>query len=257
MKSSPKFFLSLSSTFLPPTSRTPSRNGTPSTSSRPSSRTASASPGPYRKRNPSTGSYSHKNGSETEETLSYLSSSTTVGNSSDFPTSTHSTPARKPGRHYNNNNNISSLNKSSVGGSEFNRRPGGHNGGMSKTSKSSHGLADLDAGEDDQILKRMEEILLTYKARVENHLAAEGRELPKEIFEDFTTQWVATCKSPTASPPVPVAKSMSNGNLLSREPSSSKLVVTPRRDPIPGPEKKTRIPMPTFYNSPIPTETNI
>jgi hypothetical protein len=126
---------------------------------------------------------------------------------------------------------------------------------MSKTSKSSHALADLDAGEDDQILKRMEEILLTYKARVETHLAAEGRELPKEIFEDFTTQWVATCKSPTASPPV--AKSVSNGNLLSREPSSSKLTVTPRKDPIPCPEKRTRIPMPTFYNSPIPSDTNI
>ena len=40
------------------------------------------------------------------------------------------------------------------------------------------------------ILKRMEEILLTYKSKVEDHLAAEGRELPKEIFEDFTSQWV-------------------------------------------------------------------
>jgi hypothetical protein len=130
---------------------------------------------------------------------------------------------------------------------------------MSKTSKSSHGLADLDGGEDDEILKRMEEILLTYKARVEHHLAAEGRELPKEIFEDFTTQWVATCKSPTASPPAStVSKSVSNGNLLMRrELSASKLSVTPRKDPIAGPEKKTRIPMPTFYNSPIPSETNI
>ena len=139
-------------------------------------------------------------------------------------------------------------------GSDFNRRS--PHGGMNKTSKSSHGLADLDAAEDDEILKRMEEILLTYKARVETHLAAEGRELPKEIFEDFTTQWVATCKSPAASPPV--SKSVSNGNLMMRrEPSSSRLVVTPRRDPVQGPEKKTRIPMPTFYNSPIPSETNI
>jgi hypothetical protein len=41
---------------------------------------------------------------------------------------------------------------------EHGRRPS--HGGMSKTSKSSHGLADLDAGEDDEILKRMEEILV-------------------------------------------------------------------------------------------------
>ena len=92
-----------SSTFKPPTSRNPSR---------PSSRTASASPGPYRKRNPSGGSLCRGNGSETEETLSYLSSSTattTTKMANDFPTSTHSTPARKPGRPSNNN-------KSSVSG---------------------------------------------------------------------------------------------------------------------------------------------
>jgi hypothetical protein len=57
------------------------------------------------------------------------------------------------------------------------------------SSKSNQALAELEA-EDDLILKRMEEILLTYKSKVEDHLAAEGRELPKEIFEDFTSQWV-------------------------------------------------------------------
>ncbi len=30
---------------------------------------------------------------------------------------------------------------------------------------------------------------------MEDHLAAEGRELPKEIFEDFTTQWVNEASS--------------------------------------------------------------
>ena len=150
---------------------------------------------------------------------------------------------------------ISNLGNYYIPGSEYNRRP--THGGMSKTSKSSHGLADLDAAEDDEILKRMEEILLTYKARVETHLAAEGRELPKDIFEDFTTQWVATCKSPQASPPV--SKSVSNGNLvMRREPSAAKLIVTPRKDPIQAAgEKRTRIPMPTFYSSPVPSETNI
>ena len=130
---------------------------------------------------------------------------------------------------------ISNLGNYYIPGSEYNRRP--THGGMSKTSKSSHGLADLDA--------------------VETHLAAEGRELPKDIFEDFTTQWVATCKSPQASPPV--SKSVSNGNLvMRREPSAAKLIVTPRKDPIQAAgEKRTRIPMPTFYSSPVPSETNI
>eukprot|EP00095_Tigriopus_kingsejongensis_P009127 maker-scaffold595_size129005-snap-gene-0.19 protein:Tk09127 transcript:maker-scaffold595_size129005-snap-gene-0.19-mRNA-1 annotation:"glutamic acid-rich protein" len=55
-------------------------------------------------------------------------------------------------------------------------------------------LNEIEA-DDDLILKRMEEILMTYKSKVEDHLAAEGRELPKEIFEDFTTQWVNEASS--------------------------------------------------------------
>ena len=61
-------------------------------------------------------------------------------------------------------------------------------------AKSSRNLSEAEAAgttdNDDLILKRMEEILMTYKSKVEDHLAAEGRELPKEIFEDFTSRWV-------------------------------------------------------------------
>ncbi len=114
-----------------------------------------------------------------------------------------------------------------------------------------------DTEEEDMILKRMEEILMTYKSRVENHLAAEGRELPKEIFEDFTSQWVATSSRPMSRSAMAAT---SDSESLS---SSSTL---PRRTATPRKEKKrdsskTRIPMPTFYNSnnssPIPSETNI
>ena len=66
-------------------------------------------------------------------------------------------------------------------------------GGGVSGAKSSRNLSEAEAGttdNDDLILKRMEEILMTYKSKVEDHLAAEGRELPKEIFEDFTSRWV-------------------------------------------------------------------
>merc|ERR1719266_1747568 len=85
----------------------------------------------------------------------------------------------------------------------------------SAASKSQKTLADHDLEEEDAILKRMEEILLTYKSRVETHLAAEGRELPKEIFEDFTSQWVAASASgstPAGPPggPGPLSRSMTS-----------------------------------------------
>ena len=41
---------------------------------------------------------------------------------------------------------------------------------MGKGHKSQKALADLDLDEEDAILKRMEEILMTYKSRVETHL---------------------------------------------------------------------------------------
>ena len=41
-------------------------------------------------------------------------------------------------------------------------------------------VADFDT--DEQILKRMEEILFTYKTKVEDKLAAEGKALPKVCF---------------------------------------------------------------------------
>ena len=44
-------------------------------------------------------------------------------------------------------------------------------------------VADFDT--DEQILKRMEEILFTYKTKVEDKLAAEGKALPKVCFSFF------------------------------------------------------------------------
>ena len=45
-------------------------------------------------------------------------------------------------------------------------------------------VADFD--KDEHILKRMEEILFTYKSKVEDKLAAEGKALPKVSFILFS-----------------------------------------------------------------------
>ena len=139
------------------------------------------------------------------------------------PSSVHSTPRRKP-------MNVD------------------HGPNMGKGHKSQKALADLDLDEEDAILKRMEEILLTYKSRVETHLAAEGRELPKEIFEDFTSQWVAAASSTAAVASRPLSRSATSE--LNPEPYAK-----PRVAAAPSPRKakrdtsNTRIPMPTFYNN--------
>ena len=129
-------------------------------------------------------------------------------------------------------------------------------------------LAELEA-EDDLILKRMEEILLTYKSKVEDHLAAEGRELPKDIFEDFTSQWVqnvrqkpektgADKKDECDTTSHSNSSTMKSKDYLPGIKSTSSIRTTPlmRKDKKDGTDK-TRIPMPTYFNSPIPTETNI
>lgn len=123
-------------------------------------------------------------------------------------------------------------------------------------------MADLDLEEEDAILKRMEEILLTYKSRVETHLAAEGRELPKEIFEDFTSQWVAaSAASGTTTPggPLPghaghqpLSRSMTS-ELTPQSINKPPRVVANPAAPSPRKAKRdtsnTRIPMPTFYSN--------
>ncbi|XP_040580309.1 uncharacterized protein pigs isoform X2 [Lepeophtheirus salmonis] len=96
-------------------------------------------------------------------------------------------------------------------------------------------------GEDDDvlILKKMEEILLTYKSRVEGRLAAEGRQLPKEIFEDFTSHWVNSTSKPPERGSVAVVGG--NGKIPLNPP-------TPRKE-FRDKKDKTKIPVPTFYSS--------
>jgi hypothetical protein len=103
------------------------------------------------------------------------------------------------------------------------------------------------ADTDEAILKRMEEILFTYKIKVEDKLAAEGKELPADIFEDFTSHWV------NSSP----HRAKSVDSLDSSEKSSER--GEGRREVRPGPphrkegrdgvQGRSRIPAPTFYKT--------
>lgn len=173
--------------------------------SRPASRTTSASPGPLRRRQPSD--------LESKQSSSRLNP----------PSSTHSTPAKKPMNRSDSRSSRSEMISATA-----------------SAAKSQKTLADLDLDEEDAILKRMEEILLTYKSRVETHLAAEGRELPKEIFEDFTSQWVATSTAASSRPISRSATAELNPRMIaSATPSPRKA----KRD-----SSSSRIPVPTFYD---------
>jgi len=130
-------------------------------------------------------------------------------------------------------------------------------------AKSSRNLSETEAAgttDNDDLIQRMEEILMTYKSKVEDHLAAEGRELPKEIFEDFTSRWVQN-QAQAAAVSTPVSKSRSNGSLaasnstpINQKWSSPPDGVNVRTTPLMRKERRdgsdrTRIPMPTYYSS--------
>ena len=72
--------------------------------------------------------------------------------------STHSTPCKKP---------VKTSGKTSAETAKI-------------SAKSQKALAEMDLDEEDAILKKMEEILLTYKSRVETHLASKGRKIVKD-----------------------------------------------------------------------------
>ena len=108
---------------------------------------------------------------------------------------------------------------------------------------------DRTGDTDEEILKRMEEILLTYKCKVEDKLAAEGKQLPKvrlecvttifstfhhqDIFDDFTEHWVNS--SPHR------AKSVDSLDSSERPGGPSQ-----RKEYRDG-QRNTKIPAPTFY----------
>ncbi|TRY70714.1 hypothetical protein TCAL_16364 [Tigriopus californicus] len=195
-------------------------------------RTASASPGPNRRQRKISTSSSNQD----------IPGNKSKGQSKprETPLSTQSTPSKRP------------------------------DGSARRSSREI--TAELET-DDDAILKRMEEILMTYKSKVEDHLAAEGRELPSDIFEDFTTQWVNEASHLNHTIKGNKSRSSSSQRGYSPVNGSQDLIPTPedhsrsstpvirtlpvwRKEYRDG-QPETKIPVPTFYNSPIPSETNI
>ena len=131
-------------------------------------------------------------------------------------------------------------------------------------------VADFDT--DEQILKRMEEILFTYKTKVEDKLAAEGKALPKvcfsyflqmsfvqtagkiaklakchynspqDIFDDFTEHWVASSPHRAKSVDSLDSSERSDQGSVTRTPRTPNI----RKQHRDG-HRGTRIPAPTYY----------
>jgi len=93
----------------------------------------------------------------------------------------------------------------------------------------------------------MEEILFTYKSKVEDKLAAEGKALPKDIFDDFTEHWVAS--SPHRAKSVDSLDSASEQGSGSGSRTPRTLRTPNTRNEHRDGQRGTRIPAPTFYRA--------
>ena len=114
-------------------------------------------------------------------------------------------------------------------------------------------VADFDT--DEQILKRMEEILFTYKIKVEDKLAAEGKELPADIFEDFTSHWVNSSPHRAKSvDSLDSSEKSSDRGTLGRE---VKVAPPQRKESRDGVQARSRIPAPTFYKTSSATDSRL
>ena len=86
-------------------------------------------------------------------------------------------------------------------------------------------------------------------------LAAEGRELPKEIFEDFTSQWVAAASTANSRPMSRSTTAEITPPEMGTTPPESLTKPRVQVAAAPSPRKakrdtsNTRIPMPTFYTN--------
>ena len=137
-----------------------------------------------------------------------------------------------------------------------------------KPAKRSQSRDFADVETDEMILKRMEEILFTYKNKVEDRLAAEGKELPKDIFQDFTEHWINSSPYRAKSVDSLSEKSSSDksvrgggGSAMGRkagihdrspadwtETGGGRTLPKNRRDTKEG-HGSTKIPVPTFYKN--------
>ena len=129
------------------------------------------------------------------------------------------------------------------------RKPNGRPTYSRETSRESC-ISNVDT--DEAILKRMEEILFTYKIKVEDKLAAEGKELPADIFEDFTSHWVNS--SPHRAKSV---DSLDSSEKSSERGEKVKVAPPQRKESREGVQARSRIPAPTFYKTSSATDSRL
>lgn len=102
----------------------------------------------------------------------------------------------------------------------------------------------------------MEEILFTYKIKVEDKLAAEGKELPADIFEDFTSHWVNS--SPHRAKSVDSLDSSEKSSERGERQREVKVAPPPqRKESRDGVQARSRIPAPTFYKTSLATDSRL
>ena len=94
-------------------------------------------------------------------------------------------------------------------------------------------LADLDP--DENTLLCIKDIYDSLRARVSQNLAAEGKSLPPELAQEYTSSWINAHVSSDSQ------SLDSKPNAVSTSPSNS-LKITPRKDGV-----GSRIPAPTFF----------
>ena len=195
-------------------------------------RTASASPAVHRKRVNSLSSRDKPNVTTTNMRTPSSGGAMNYSPSTYTVSSTHSTPSKKPMKRSQSRDYYSRTNS---GGCAANFSGGG---------------VDGEPETDEMILKRMEEILFTYKSKVEDRLAAEGKELPKDIFNDFTEHWLNS--TPQRAKSIDTLSENSSIRSHERSPGDRKTPVLPkaRKESREG-CSSTRIPKPIFYKNSI------
>lgn len=98
------------------------------------------------------------------------------------------------------------------------------------------GLSDVSSKPSVEMLQQLENLVNSYRVKVLDHFAEEGKEPPPELADDFSCSWVRNAQSLTSSP-----KKVAHPS-PAREASSPKF--TPRRSGL-----GSRIPGPTYYPS--------
>lgn len=98
-------------------------------------------------------------------------------------------------------------------------------------------LSDINSKPSVEMLEQLEQLVNSYRVRVLDHFAEEGKPPPAALADDFSCSWARDTQSLTSSP-----KKVPRMHL--KDDSKSKAIFSPRRDGL-----GSRIPAPVFYPS--------